>query len=109
MTFSARQTTATVTIPINDDDIAEGTEDFTAVLTIPAAASAKGVTKGTANTANIDTVDIDDVEVNFNSTQYSVNEGYGSVTLTLTADKVASFDYTVEVLTQDGTATSKSE
>jgi len=47
------------------------------------------------------------VEVVFNPTQYSVNEGDGVVTLTLNADKPASFEYTVEVETQDGTATGK--
>ena len=109
VTFSAGETTATVTVPINDDDIAEPTENFTAVLTIPAVASARGVTKGAADTASIDIADNDAVKVIFNPTQYSVNEGDGSVTLTLTADKAASFDYTVEVLTQDGTATGKSE
>ena len=109
MTFSAGQTTATVAIPITDDDISEVTEDFSAVLTIPAAASALGVSSGTADTASIDIVDNDAVEVIFNPTQYSVNEGDGSVALTLSADKAASFDYTVEVLTQDGTATGKSE
>ena len=100
---------ANVTIPINDDDIAEGTENITAILTMPAASSAQGVSKGTANTASIDIVDNDAVEVNFNPTQYSVNEGDGNVTLTLFADKAASFAFTVEVLTQDGTATGKSE
>ena len=109
MTFSAGQTTATVAIPITDDDISEVTEDFSAVLTIPAAASTQGVSSGTADTASIDIVDNDAVEVIFNPTQYSVNEGDGSVTLTLSADKAASSDYTVEVLTQDGTATGKSE
>ena len=45
------------------------------------------------------------MEVVFNPTQYSVNEDAGVVTLTLNADKPASFEYTVEVETQDGTAT----
>ena len=45
------------------------------------------------------------MEVVFNTTQYSVNEGDGVVTLTLNDDKPASFEYTVEVETQNGTAT----
>ena len=44
------------------------------------------------------------IELTFNPTQYSVNEGDGVVTLTLIANKPASFEYTVEVLTQNGTA-----
>ena len=44
------------------------------------------------------------MEVVFNPTQYTVNEGNGTVTLTVNADKAASFEYTVEVVTQDSTA-----
>ena len=105
MTFLAGETTAYVSIPITDDTTAEVTEAFSAAQTIPAAATAQGITKGTADTATIDIMDNDPVEVVFNPTQYTVNEGTGVVTLTLNADKLASFEYTVEVETQDGTAT----
>ena len=84
---------------------AEPTEDFSAVLTIPPTAASQGITKGAADTATIDIVDDDTVKVVFNPTQYNVSEDAGVVTLTLNADKPASFDYTVEVETQDGTAT----
>ena len=47
------------------------------------------------------------MEVVFNPTQHSVNECDGVVALTLNADKAASLEYTVEVETQDGTATGK--
>ena len=103
-TFSAGQTTATVSIPITDDTIAEGPEDFSAVLNIPTAVSSLGVNKGVADTASINIIDNDAVEVVFNPTQYTVNEGAGVVTLTLSANKVAECNYTVEVLTQDGSA-----
>ena len=105
VTFLAGQTTATVTIPINDDDICEVTEDFSAVLTIPTDASSLGVNKGMDDTASINIEDNDAVEVNFNPIQYTVNEGDGTVTLTLTADGVAQCSYTVEIITQDGSAT----
>ena len=104
-TFQVGETTASVPIPIIEDTIAEMTEDFSAVLTIPAAAASQGITKGAANTATISILDNDLVEVVFNPTQYNVNEGDSVVTLTLNADKAASFPYTVEVLTQDGTTT----
>ena len=106
-TFLAGQTTASVSIPITNDTTAEPTEDFTAVLIIPATAASQGITKGVADTATIDIIDDDPVEVVFNPTQYTVNEGDGVVTLTLNAGKVASFEYTVEVETQDDTATGK--
>ena len=96
-------------IPINDDAIAELTENFSAVLTIPAAAASQGITKGADDTATINILDNDPVEVVFNPTQYSVNEGDGVVMLILNADNAASFEYTVEVLTQDGTATGNLE
>ena len=91
-------------IPVTEDTTAELTEDFSAVLTIPATAASQGITKGGADTATIDITDDDPVEVVFNPTQYSVNEGDGVVTLTLNADKAASFEYTVEVVTHDSTA-----
>ena len=106
-TFLAGQTTASVSIPVTDDTTAELTEDFSAVLTIPATAASQGITKGAADTATIDITDNDTMEVVFNPTQYTVNEGDRVVTVTLNADKPASFEYTVEVVTQDGTATGK--
>ncbi len=105
MTFLAAETTASVSIPIADDTPAELTEDLSAVLTIPSTATSQGITKGAADTATIDITDNDAVEVVFNPIQYSVNEGDGVVKLTLNADKAASFEYTVQVVTQDGTAT----
>ena len=50
-------------------------------------------------------LDDDDVLVEFSPTRYTVSEGDGVVTLTLTAGSVADCNYTVEVRTQDGTAT----
>ena len=104
-TFLAGQTTASLSIPITDDTTAELTENFSAVLTIPSTAASQGITKGAADTATIDITDDDTVGMVFNPTQYTVNEGDGAVTLTLIADKPASFEYTVEVVTQNGTAT----
>ena len=96
-----------MSIPITDDTTAELTEDFSAFLTIPPTATSQGITKGAADTATIDITDDDTVEVVFNPTQYTVNEGDDAVTLTLNANKPASFEYTLEVVTQDGTATGK--
>ncbi len=104
-TFLAGETTTSVSISITDDTTAELIEDFSAVLTIPGTATSQGITKGAADTANISIVDDDAVEVDFNPSRYSVNEGDGVVKLTLNADKPASFEYTVQVETQDSTAT----
>ena len=94
-------------IPVTEDTTAELTEDFSAVLTIPATAASQGITKGAADTATIDITDDDTVEVFFNPKQYTLNEGDGVVTLTLNVDKPASFEYTVKVVTQDSTANGK--
>ena len=104
MTFQAGETTTSVSIPITNDTTAEPTEDFSAVVTIPATDASQGITKGAADTATIDILDDDTVEVVFNPTQYPVNKSDGVVTLTLNAHNPASFEYTVEVVTQDGTA-----
>ena len=108
-TFQVGETTASVSIHIIEDTIAEMTENLSAVLTIPTAAASQGITKGAASIATIDILDNDLVEVIFNPTQYNVNEGDSVVTLTLNADKAASFEYTVEVLTQNDTATGNVE
>ena len=44
------------------------------------------------------------IQVNFNQTDYSVNENAGNVVLTLLANQPASFDYTVQVDTVNGAA-----
>ena len=104
VTFLAGQTTASVSIPVTDDTLPELTEIFSAVLTILATAASQDITRGAADTATIDITSVDPVEVVFNPTQYNVNEGDRVVTLTLNADKPASFEYTVNVVTQSGTA-----
>ena len=94
-----------MSIPITDDNVLEGTESFTGSLSIPQASADLGVSAGSADTATVNILDDDTSTVQFNPTQYSVNEGDGEVELTLVASAAASFDYTVQVDTADGTAT----
>ena len=100
----AGQTIASVSIPITDDTTAELTEDFSAVLTIPATAASQDITKGAADTATINITDDDTVEVVFNPTQYNISEDAGNVVLTLVANQPTSFGYTVQVDTVNGAA-----
>ena len=93
-----------MSIPITDDNVLEGTESFTGSLSIPQASADLGVSAGDDDTATVNILDDDDVTVQFNPTQYNVSEGDGEVELTLVASGAASFDYTVEVDTVDGTA-----
>ena len=105
MIIPAGQTQVSQEVPILQDDEAEGSEQFQAQLTTPSASADLGVTVGDNDTAVITILDDDDVLVEFSPTRYTVSEGDGVVTLTLTADSVADCNYTVEVRTQDGTAT----
>ena len=106
--FAAGETTATVTIPIIDDEeFGEGTENFFGTLSISELAQSYGIRAGDDNqgTVNIEDDDMEpDVEVNFSPTQYRVDEGDGLVTLTLTANSATDTNYTVYVNTNYGTA-----
>ena len=105
VTIPASQTQVFQQVPILQDDDAEGSEQFQAKLTIPSVSGDLGVTVDADDTAVITILDDDDVLVEFSPTRYTVSEGDGVVTLTLTADSVADCNYTVEVRTRDGTAT----
>ena len=105
MTIPAAQTQVFQQVPILQDDKDEGSEQFQAQLTIPSASADLGVTVSDNDNAVITILDDDGVLVQFNPTQYTVSEGDGVVTLTLTADSVANCNYTVEVRTRDDTAT----
>ncbi len=105
MTIPAGQTQVSQQVHILQDDTAEGSEQFQSQLTIPSASADLGVTVDDNDTAVITILDDDGVLVEFSPTRYTVSEGDGVVTLNLTADSVADCNYTVEVRTQDGTAT----
>ena len=55
VTFPAGQTTATFDVPINDDDILEGDEEF--ILTIISSSLPIGITHGTPYEATVTIVD----------------------------------------------------
>ena len=106
--FAAGETTATVTIPITDDEeFGEGIENFFGTLSVSEMVQSYGIRAGEDNQATVNIEDNDmepDAEVNFSPTQYRVDEGDGLVTLTLTANRAKDSDYTVYVNTNDGTA-----
>ena len=57
VTFPAGSTTATFDVPINDDNILEGNEDF--ILNIDGASLPTGVTAGSPDEATVTIVDDD--------------------------------------------------
>ena len=105
VTFRAGETTATVQVPILEDDDLEGLESFVANLSVPDSAGSRGVRAGPRDSATVNIEDNDRVVVVFDPISYNVSEGDGEVTLTLRANSTASFDYTVQVDTSDGSAT----
>ena len=104
VTIPAGQTQVSQQVPILENAEAEGTESFQAKLTIPSASASLGVILGDNDTSTVTIIDNDDVIVSFSPTEYTVNEGDEEVLLTLTANRNASFDYTVSVDTVNGTA-----
>ena len=57
VTFPAGQTTATFNIPINDDGMLEGNENF--MLTVSSSSLLDGVTRGTSSKATVIIMDND--------------------------------------------------
>ena len=104
MTIPAGQTQVSQPIIINEDDEAEGRESFQAQLIIPSATAGLSVTLGVDDTATVTITDNDDVIVSFSPMKYTVTEGDGEVVPTLTANRPASFEYTVAMDTANGTA-----
>ena len=99
--FAAGQSSRQISIPINDDSLAEPDETFNFVIDQPG-----GATLGLQRTIGITIQDNDRSSLDF--TQPVVNEGAGTATVTVTRGNAlgtASLDYT----TVDGTAKAGSD
>ncbi|MFN6482014.1 MULTISPECIES: PA14 domain-containing protein [unclassified Nostoc] len=99
--FAAGESSKQVSIPINDDSLAEADETFSFVID-----QALGATLGLQRTVGITIQDNDRSNLDFS--QPVVNEGDGTATVTVTRGNTsgaASLDY----ITQDGTAKAGSD
>ena len=129
VTVVAEQTSAEVFIPIFDDSIVEVNETFTAVLSVPVAESALGVSVRTTNgTAYAEIQDNgkqsvytcmslsvdssspivsspDEAYITFSKMSYQVTEGSGYVLITLLVVGQVSVEYTFVIANTNGTAT----
>ena len=108
--FAAGSTTATVTVPIEDDGCFDGlvAEMFFGDLEVPMASMDKGVAAGSDRVATINLRDSEPAPVvNFEPTLYEVLENAGYATSMLVASGPACEDYDVTVATRDGSATCK--
>lgn len=80
VTFTDQQTSVNISIPIIDDGLAEGDENFSLVLTNPQNGAALGV----PSTANLVIVD-NEFGVRFSQNEYVTQEGIDTVKVTITA------------------------
>ena len=119
VTFSAGQSSASVSVPITNDNVIEATEMFSASLT----AVSENVEIG-ADTADVTIIDDDGelmsicytrcgsmypifllVIVSFDPTSYTVSEGIGTAELMLVRSGNLNREVVVSVITMPGTAT----
>ena len=106
--FPAGEVVAYVLVDIMDDALLEGTEYFSAELTIPDVATGYGVRAGSNSKATVNILDDEEeIFINFAPVNYTYNEGDGEAILTLVASGVFSMEYSVQVTTSNGSATGK--
>ncbi|MBL8331245.1 MAG: S8 family serine peptidase [Rubrivivax sp.] len=102
LSFGSGVTSASFTVPIINDSTPEATETFTVTLSAPS-----GATLASPSSATVSIVDNDSAPtatIQFSSASYSVNEGAGTVTVSVTRSSgtgAASVNYA----TSNGTAT----
>jgi Calx-beta domain len=106
LVFAAGDTSKNISVVITNDSTSEATETFTVTLSSPTGASL-----GSTSTSTVSIVDDDGTEavLGFSSSTYSVDEGGGSVTITVTRSGSASGSKSVTYATSDGTASSGSD
>jgi len=106
LTFAPNETSKQFTVPIVDDAVYEGTENFNVTLSNPTG----GAAVRAPWTAQVSILDNDPAPaVKFSSADYSAIEGAGTATLTLTKAGATEVAATVYYKTRDGTATSPSD
>ncbi|KQM69470.1 hypothetical protein ASE74_05645 [Pedobacter sp. Leaf216] len=97
----AGATTATITIPVMADALAEGTETVIATLT----ASSNPVITINNTPATINVIDADAATVNISTTPV-INENAGTATFTVTLNNAVQNSFSVNYATANGTANS---
>ena len=103
VTLSSTSTVVTFEIPITDDDILENSESFVVTLT---KVDGRDTLRLSSNRATVKIIDNDMVEIGFESATYSVDEGAGTVALTVKVLKGSlGRAVTLNYGTVDGTAT----
>jgi hypothetical protein len=91
-------TPQTITVPINDDAIVEGTETFSITLGTPTGGETVSGSPATGTILNDDSASVTIANI-------SGAENGGAITVTATLDNAVAGGFTVDVSTTDGTAT----
>ena len=100
LTFANGETSKTVTIPILNDGLVEGTETFNFAMD-----ATTGASLGISRTATITIVDDDAApSIDFAQPNFNVNENEGTATITLRRSGNTSSPSSVTVTTSNGTA-----
>lgn len=100
LTFGDGVTTQTFTVTVLDDTQVEGTETVNLALSNPT----DGTTLGTQATAGLNINDFEAGSLQFSTTNFTVNEDAGSVTVTVTRVNGTDGTATVSYSTADSTA-----
>jgi hypothetical protein len=106
LTFAPNETTKQFTVPIVENTVYEGNENFNVILSNPTG----GAAVRAPWTAQVSIQDNDPAPgVRFSSASYSTSEGAGSATLTITKTGATEVPATVYYKTRNGTATAPSD
>lgn len=102
ITFAVGEVSKVIQVPIIDESSVDPTLSFTVTLS---AADGSGFIGG-QSTATVNIIDNDITVLRFNPTNYSVDEGSGTATLTVEALRIGDPNqvYTVDYVTADGSA-----
>jgi len=100
LTFDPNDKVETFTVDIIDDSVYEGDETVTLQLS-----NANGADIGPNDPATLTIIDDDLATVDFSSAVYSVGEGAGAATITVTLDTVSIYTITVDYATYNIEAT----
>ncbi len=110
LVFDSGETEKTITVQVTNDKLIEGPENFFVVLTSATAKTSSGgeanASIGINNTATITILDDDspDATIGFSQDSYTVDEGAGLATLTVTRSGGVGVQATVDYATSDGSA-----
>ena len=101
--FPAVATTATLSVPIVDDEVLEHHETFDASLALPDGTPSQ-VILGRRDEAMVTILDDEIAEVHYDPASYEWDESVGTGYLTIVSNVTSTVDYSVNTVLSNGTA-----